>query len=362
MVTPNFLKKLGLDPEKLATLPQALLRKDEHDDLSKTGPTQPAHIEHVEATSSLSKILTGAPSHISEAYFPPNVIGGSCPRVVGEEEQIVWNAAAEACDSERIHVVWQVADEKIWFLAVHSSDLSSHPNSWCPFAALLPGMKNAQPSPVCYTYYGDEIATMMTITSDGLQIYRGTNLIVRAKAERTAREHGNAPMIELIPDRISTLTPVPWYSLSLFEDQARRILAAVAMVFSIGITLVAFLVWMAASLALITARHNLEDALLRTEDKTLQLMADAQKIRSSPMRDQIAAFTDLNDGLLDLNGFLEVYDIKAGKARWRALVPSNVTADRINALGGKTIETKTQGTVIGNAAELEYEAGLGAKK
>ncbi len=315
-----------------------------------------------DSSSSLAKALIGSIGQVEEAYFPPNVIGGSCPRVVGEEEQIVWNAAAEACDSERVHVVWQVADDKIWYLAVHSSDLSSHPNGWCPFAALLPGMKNAMPTPVCYTYYGEEMATMMTVTSDGLQIYRGTNLIVRAKAERTSREHGNAPIIELVQDIILTLAPVPWYSVSLFESHARRILATLSILVSLGITLTAFLVWLLASLSLIASHQDLAEALARTQDKTLQIMVGAQKLRASPMRDQIATFTELNDGLLDLNGFLEVYQIKDGQTRWRALVPSNVTADRINALGGKTIETKTEGTIIGNAAELEFESAQGSRK
>jgi hypothetical protein len=316
----------------------------------------------LDTSSSISKSLIGATGGIVESYFPPNIIGGSCPRVVGEEEDIVWNAAAEACDSERIHVVWNSAGDKIWFLAIHSGDLASHASSWCPFAALLPGLKDAQAAPVCYTYFGDEMATMMAITTDGLQIYRGSNLIVRAKAERTAREYGNAPIVELVPDKIQELVPVPWYSVSLFENRARRILAVLAIVLSLGVALAAFLVWMLASLSLITARHDMEAALARTQDKTMQIMTDAQRLRASPMRDQIATFMELNDGLLDLNGYLEVYETKVGRARWRALVPSNVTADRINALGGKTIETKSEGTIIGNQAELDYEAQQGGRR
>jgi hypothetical protein len=217
-------------------------------------------------------------------------------------------------------------------------------------------MKDAGAPPICYTHYSDETATMMVVTADGLQIYRGTTLVVRAKAERTSRELGNIPVVDLVPDRILQLTPVPWYSVSLFEERARRVLAAFAVLTAISITVVAFFVWLLASMSLLNARHNLAEAQTRTREKTMELMGTVQHLRASPMREQLGKFTDLNDGLLAINGFLQIYEIEGGRARWRAVLPSNVTADRINELGGKTIETTPQGVIIGNDAEIAYEA------
>jgi len=74
------------------------------------------------------------------------------------------------------------------------------------------------------------------------------------------------------------------------------------------------------------------------------------------LRDQIEKFLNVNDGLLGLNGFLNVYEIKDGKTRWRAQVPPSATADRITAIGGKNIEATDQGVAIGNDAEIIYEA------
>jgi len=155
---------------------------------------------------------------------------------------------------------------------------------------------------------------------------------------------------------------VPWYSVSLFENRARRILATASVVVSLSLTALAFLIWLLASLSLVTARQDLAESLARTQDKTLQLMNTAQNLRETPVRDALTKFSDLNEGLLDLNGYLEVYSIKGGRVRWRATVPSNVTADRINALGGKTIDTKAAGTVIGNQAQIDFEASGGDKK
>jgi hypothetical protein len=223
-------------------------------------------------------------------------------------------------------------------------------------------MKDAAPSPVCYTYYSDEAATMMTVTAEGLQIYRGMTSVVRAKAERTARELNDAQIIELIPDRILALTSVPWYSVSLFEDRARRIFAALAVAAAIGIAGLAFVIWILTAMVILGSRASLDEARGRTAAKTLDLMNQVGELRVSPVRAELAHFTDLNDGLLSINGFLEVYDYHAGKPRWRAIVPSNVTADRINELGGKTIETTKDGVAIGNDAEIQYEASAEAKK
>jgi hypothetical protein len=305
--------------------------------------------------SSLSKVLTSAPGLLGDFYFPSELIGGCCPRVAGDEEEIVWNAAAEACDSERVHVVWQAIENRIWYVAVRTAEIASHPNTWCPFASLLPGMKDAHPAPVCYTFYSDEAATMMTVTPDGLQIHRGMSSVVRAKAERSARELGDAPVIELVPERILKLTPAPWYSISLFEDRARRILATLSVLSALILAGFAFIVWLLTSMVILSAKANLDDARTRTANKTVELMRTAGELRMSPMRDQLSAFADTNDGLLAVNGYLEVYEIRDAKARWRATVPTNVTADRIAALGGKTIETHADGVVIGNDNEVAFE-------
>jgi hypothetical protein len=312
--------------------------------------------------SSSARVLIGALGSLEGYYFPPDLFGGCCPRLAGEEESIVWNAAAEAADSERIHLVWQAVGDKIWYLAVRSSDLATNPNTWCPFAALLPGQKDARPVPACYTYYTDEAATMMTVTEDSLQIHRGTSAVLRVKAERTVRELGdNVPVVDLTPDVIEALTPVPWYSISLFEDRARRILASLSVAAAVGITVIAFFVWLVASLSIISAHSNLEEIKQRTHDKSTQLLITAQNLRSSTLREQISKFTTLNEGLLRLNGYLEFYQITGnGKILWRAIVPENITSGRITEIGGQTFDTNEKGVIIGNSREV-LTMGKGGK-
>ncbi|HBM91285.1 MAG TPA: hypothetical protein DD400_05375 [Rhodospirillaceae bacterium] len=304
-----------------------------------------------EDINSLSKALVGGLGALGDYYFPPDLVGGCCPRVAGEEQDIVWNAAAEAADTERIHIVWQAKGDKIWYLAIQSADQSSHPDTWCPFASLLPSMKDAALPPIVYTYFSEETATMMTLLSDGLQIHRGTASVVRAKAERIARELDEAPIIDLVPDRIAKLTPFPWYSLSLFEERARRVLATVVVFSSIIFACFAILIWLGAAMSTVTANADLEEIRVRSERKSLELLRSVQLQRASPMRKKLAAFSDLNDGLLTLNGYLEIYTIIDGKAVWRAVIPKNITANRIKEIGGQMLETDDRGVIIGNSRE-----------
>ena len=309
-----------------------------------------------ESSNEMVRALVGSVDVIGDFYFPPDLIGGTCPRIAGDEEEIVWNAAAEACDTERVHVVWRSVGNRIWYLAVRSSDLASKTDTWCHLGALLPTEKDIADLPICYTYFGDEIAVLMVVGPEELHVFRGTGPVVRAKAERTAREMNNAQIVTIDPFRIGQLTPMPWYSASLFEDRARRILATISVIASLTIVALSFVVWLLASMASISAHHDLAGALERTQSKSMQMLREAEGLRASPMRDEIGKFLNINDGLLSLNGFLSVYEIKDKVIRWRAVVPPSATADRISALGGKNIEIIEQGVAIGNDAEIEYEA------
>lgn len=290
-------------------------------------------------------------------YFPAELIGGSCPLVKGEEEALAWNAAAEACDSERIHFVWRAYQGRIWYLALRSSDLASHAHSWCPFASLLPGMVDAKLPPVIYTYYSDEAAMLMAVEPEGLQIIRGTSSVIRAKAERLAREVDNMEIVDLIPDAIVKLKPVMWDSLSLLENRARRFFAAASVVSALTVTLCAFFVWLSTAVAQISYKANLEQLEVRTGAAVMQLQQTAMVLRTSDMREQIAAFNALNESLVGIQGWLKRYSIEGGQVKWWAVVPENLTSNRIQDIGAQTIETSPEGLIVANSKDAVIRKG-----
>jgi hypothetical protein len=260
-----------------------------------------------------------------------------------------------------VHIVWQSAGNCIWYLAIKSEDLASNTNSWCPLATLLPSANDLANLPVCYTYFGEDQAVLMSVTAEELRIFRGTVSVIRAKAERISREYGNKVAVNIDPFRISQMTPIPWYSASLFEDRARRILAALNVFMALSIVGLSFLVWLVANMAMVSSRYDLSAAAERSKNKTMKLLNDAERLRSSPLRERLEKFLEVNDGLLSLNGFLTVYEIKDNVARWKATVPPSATADRISALGGKSIDSTDKGVSIGNDAQIDFEAKGGKK-
>jgi hypothetical protein len=289
----------------------------------------------------------GGAAALNEYFFPAELTGGVCPRVIGQEREIAWHAAAEACDTERVHMVWSVADDKVWYLAARSSDFASHTHTWCPFVSLLPGKNDAKDTPICYTYYSDEAAVMMTVTADSLQIHRGTTAVVRAKAERMARELGIANTIALDPDVIMKLAPVGWHSVSLFEDRVRRILTMLVVFAGLAFASIAFFIWLFASLGIMQQHRQLDDIQQRTQQKTMELMEGVERMRASVLREQVAKFAELNEGLVQVGGWMKFYQIKQNKVRWRATVPPSVTGEKIREFGAKLLTTSDQGISIG---------------
>jgi hypothetical protein len=290
-------------------------------------------------------------------YFPAELIGGSCPVVKGEEEAMAWNAAAEACDSERIHFVWRAYEGRIWYLALRSSDLASHAHSWCPFASLLPGMADAKLPPVIYTYYSDEAAMLMAVEPEGLQVIRGTSSVIRAKAERLSREVDNMEIVDLIPDTIVKLKPVSWDSLSLLENRARRFFAASSMIVALLITLCSFFVWFSATVAQLTYKADLKQLEVNTATAVMDLQRTATILRTSDMREQLAAFNTLNESLVGIQGWLKRYSLEGGQVKWWAVVPDNLTSNRIQEVGAQTIETTPEGLVIANSKDAVVRKG-----
>jgi hypothetical protein len=302
-------------------------------------------------------VLSSADEALQTFYFPPEMIGGSCPYVKGEEQSIAWHAAAEACASERIHFVWRVFEDRVWYLALRSEDLASRTKSWCPFASLLPGSPDSHHAPIIYTYYSDEAATLMSVEKEGLQIIRGTSSVVKAKAERISRELGNAEIYDLFSDRIVTLKPIVWESLSLLENRARRFMGFAAVASAIIVTLLSVFVWFMASVAQLAYKSDLKELQSRTAESVIQLQHTAMVLRTSEMREQIANFNKLNESLINAQGWLKLYMLKDNAVKWWGVVPENLTSDRIQDLGGQTIERTEEGIVIANSKDAYVRKG-----
>ena len=294
----------------------------------------------------LSNALTARGLGPTEIYFPPETIAGCCPYVEGREGEMAWQAAAEALDSERLHYVYTVHDGMVWFLAVKSSELASHSNSWCPFAALLPGQSNAQPVPALYIYEEDGVAMLLTAAFAELHIHRGATTIIRAKADRLSRDLGQAPIVNLLPETLDQLPVVAWLSASLLEDRARRFLASAGVLSGLTVAVLAFVIWLLTTFASLAVHHDVKSAQAQSEVAVQDLMKQAMQLRVSPLRGQLARFSELNEQLISMGGWLKSYSITGSKIEWKAVLPPAITADRITQLGARTQDVTSDGIIV----------------
>jgi uncharacterized protein YheU (UPF0270 family) len=110
-------------------------------------------------------------------------------------------------------------------------------------------------------------------------------------------------------------------------------------------------IWFLASVTQIAYYAELKSLEERTKTASMQLQQSALVLRTSEMREQIAAFNRLNEGLINLQGWLKLYLLQTGKVKWWAVVPASLTAQPIQEMGAQTMETIPEGLVIANGRE-----------
>ena len=94
-------------------------------------------------------------------YLPSDLVGGSLPHIPGTEDEAVWNAASQACSTEKVHYCYSVDQNRIWYLACPSSSLASNPDSWCPLGAALPGNSEYWDRQTVYIYEQEGAASAL---------------------------------------------------------------------------------------------------------------------------------------------------------------------------------------------------------
>lgn len=112
----------------------------------------------------LSDMLAGeAKNYVRDLqpYLPQDIVGGVIPHVSGTEDEAVWNAASQACGTEKVHYVYSIDGGRIWYLACPSASLSSNPDSWCPLAAALPGNSEHWDKETVYLYEQEGLASAL---------------------------------------------------------------------------------------------------------------------------------------------------------------------------------------------------------
>lgn len=252
-------------------------------------------------------------------FLPSELIGGSIPQIPGMEDEAVWNAASQACGTERVHYCYSIDSGRCWYLAVPSVALASNPDSWCPLAAALPGNSEFWDRETVYLYEQEGVASALRWDPETarMQVFIG--------AARTL-----LPRIQSMDANFVTINPdvaaiVPWRNRALRTEKLSRatartlLLSGLAVCFGLILFLGFQYTWT------IFIRRDLESVSKATEKASNDLMVNAYNALQSDTIKHMVRIQDLLDTLRTIEGTLVKYEVNKGQTTWQALVPKSFT-------------------------------------
>ncbi len=276
---------------------------------------------------------------VAPVYLPADLIGGSVPYIFGTEDEAVWNAASQACGTDSVHYVYTISDNRVWYLATPSASLASHPDSWCPMAAALPGNSEYWDRETVYIYEQEGTAAGLRWDQETgrMQVFVGPSRTILPRLQTL-----DANFVTINPERA---VAVAWKNRSLSQEKLAR--ATIYWMFWSGaaITFVAIVVWLFSHVIGILVQPNLKKAQQETEMATEKLMAQATQVIRNDSDKHLFRLQELLLSLQNVGGTLMKYEVKDGHVVWEALVPPAVGADSLQQLRGRTIGTVPDGRI-----------------
>lgn len=249
------------------------------------------------------------------AYLPQEMIGGSLPYIPGAEEEAVWNAASQACSTEKVHFCYSIDGKRVWYLACPSSSLSSAPDSWCPMAAALPGNSEYWDKETVYIYEQEGLACALRWDPETgrMQVFMGASRTLLPRIQSM-----DANFVTINPE---VATPVPWKNRQMSSEKLSRAMARLLVLIGIGLNVVIAAILAFQFILTNTLHRDLQAAKTQTEQASSQLMINAYNALQSDIIKHFVRIQQLLDELQAINGTLVKYEVDGGNVNWEAYVP-----------------------------------------
>jgi len=248
-------------------------------------------------------------------YLPQEIIGGAVPHIPGSEDEAVWNAASQACGTEKVHYVYSADGGRLWYLACPSTALASAPDSWCPLAAALPGKSEFWDKETVYLYEQEGQASALRWDPDTgrMQVFIG--------AARTL-----LPRMQSMDANFVTINPeladiVPWKNRMLYTEKLSRAASMLLLYIGVGATLLIFLFLIFQFILTNTMSRDLAKVKTETERASQQLMVNAYNALQSDAIKHMVRIQEILDELEKIDGTLVKYNVEGGTATWEVLLP-----------------------------------------
>lgn len=265
-------------------------------------------------------------------YLSLELIGGAVPAVPGREDEAVWNAASQACGTEKVSYTYTVADGRCWYLACPSSSLASAPDSWCPLAAALPGNSEFWDKETVYIYENEGLAAALRWDGETgrMQVFVG--------ASRTL-----LPRIQSMDANFVAINPevaqiAPWRNRSMRTEKLSRAATRMLLVSGLAANMILILVLFVMYLSTALVDRNLTSIREQTDKASNELMENAYKALQSQTTRHFVRIQQLLEELQTIDGTLVRYEAEGdSRATWEALVPASYSGG-IGTIKGKVLQ------------------------
>ena len=264
-------------------------------------------------------------------YLPHELIGGSVPFVSGTEEEAVWNAASQACGTEKVHYTYTVDGERCWYLACPSASMASNPNSWCPLAAALPGNSEYWDTETVYLYEQEGLASALRWDPETgrMQVFLG--------ASRTLLPRIQSMDANFVTINAEVADIVPWRNKQLMTEKLSRATARMLVIAGMGLNFILILLLAFQFIVTNTIQGDLADVKNDTLKKSNDLMLKAHTALQSDTIKHMVRLQELLADLEKIQGTLVKYEVSGPGAagQWEALVPKSFSG---SSIGGRKVD------------------------
>ena len=290
---------------------------------------------------SMAERIAGDQSTFRKFYKPflPNeMVAGSIPHIAGAEEESVWNAAVQACGTERIHYAYTIENGKCWYIATPSSSMASHPDTWCPIVAALPGNSEHWDQETVYLYEQDGHASALRWDQETgrMQMFLGASRTILPKVQTM-----DANFVTINAD---TAEMYLWQNKELKADLLTRAVSKLLVLSGIAVGGLASLYILIMFAVVNLIEPELDDARAETELAAMTLLKTASESLENDAVKHVFRIQELLDNLSQIDGTLVRYEVKNGsQVEWEALVPRAFSTGGNAALrGAKPVGNKLE--------------------
>ncbi len=266
----------------------------------------------------LSDVLAGEVKDFKRKllpFLPSDLIGGSLPHIPGTEESTVWNAAAQACGTEKVHYTFTVHQKRIWYLACPSASFASNPDSWCPLAAALPGNSEYWDTETVYLYEqeGQASALRWDPETGRMQVFLGASRTILPRVQSM-----DANFVTINPEMADV---VPWQNRTLRTEKLSRALIRMLIFSGLIVNMVAAVILLVNLAAIGFVKRDLNQVKESTDQAALELVENAANIMQSDTIQHMVRIQNILDNISKSNGYLVQYQVSGDRTEWNAVVP-----------------------------------------